>query len=118
MIAYSTSTLPEPAPNPAFRKPSFCEEVRLRYAATYPELFSLSNLEGKHLRLEMAAAGCEWSMKAGSEKEALFRGALAIQMVHEASLFHDDIIDQADMRRGRKTLFRERGSGASLIAGD
>jgi phytoene synthase len=45
-------------------------------------------------------------------------GALAIQMVHEASLLHDDILDGAEERRGTPTMSSERGVAAALVAGD
>ena len=46
------------------------------------------------------------------------KGALAIQMVHEASLLHDDIVDGAPVRRGKPTVAAERGAGYALILGD
>ncbi len=115
MIAEPFPTLPL---TPPLRTLSFCEEVRLRFNTTYPELASLGSLEGKHLRLELAACGGEWKSLGDPDREAIFRGALAIQMAHEASLFHDDIIDQGKIRRGRTTIFCEKGPVASLILGD
>ncbi len=45
-------------------------------------------------------------------------GALAIQMVHEASLLHDDILDGADHRRGAPATHLRDGVDAALITGD
>lgn len=45
-------------------------------------------------------------------------GALAIQMVHEASLLHDDILDGATERRGGATVFAAAGVGPALVLGD
>lgn len=45
-------------------------------------------------------------------------GALAVQMVHEASLLHDDILDHAAERRGRETLVARKGVGPALVLGD
>ena len=45
-------------------------------------------------------------------------GALAVQMVHEASLLHDDVLDGASRRRGKPTLAAERGIGAAVVLGD
>lgn len=45
-------------------------------------------------------------------------GLLAIQMVHEASLLHDDLLDEAETRRGRPTVFANRGAAAALVEGD
>lgn len=45
-------------------------------------------------------------------------GALAIEMVHEASLLHDDILDEAPQRRGKPTMAASAGVGPALVMGD
>jgi octaprenyl-diphosphate synthase len=45
-------------------------------------------------------------------------GALAVQMAHEASLLHDDIVDGAEQRRGRETEVARNGVACALIRGD
>ncbi len=45
-------------------------------------------------------------------------GALAVEMVHEASLLHDDILDEAPRRRGRPTMASTSGVGPALVMGD
>ncbi|MEK9506960.1 squalene/phytoene synthase family protein [Gemmatimonadota bacterium Y43] len=54
----------------------------------------------------------------GSVDDRFWYGLLAIQMVHEASLLHDDLIDEADTRRGRPTVRATRGAAAALVEGD
>lgn len=44
--------------------------------------------------------------------------AAAVELVHLASLIHDDVIDQADRRRGRKSLNSCFGNPASVLTGD
>jgi heptaprenyl diphosphate synthase len=44
--------------------------------------------------------------------------AIAIEMLHTATLVHDDVIDQAETRRGRPTLHREHGREVALLVGD
>jgi len=44
--------------------------------------------------------------------------ATAIEMVHAASLVHDDLIDQADVRRGRPTVHSSWGGNVALMVGD
>ena len=44
--------------------------------------------------------------------------ALAIELVHAASLVHDDILDRGVERRGRQSAFERFGPEASLLAGD
>lgn len=45
-------------------------------------------------------------------------GCLAVQMAHEASLQHDDVLDRGMERRDAATLFARHGKGAALLAGD
>ncbi|NMD43294.1 MAG: polyprenyl synthetase family protein [Firmicutes bacterium] len=52
------------------------------------------------------------------ENEVLYRTAAAVEMIHTASLVHDDIIDNASCRRGRPTLHLLRGRKAAILAGD
>ncbi len=44
--------------------------------------------------------------------------AAAIEIVHLASLVHDDIIDNADLRRGQETLQKKYGKRTAVICGD
>jgi len=43
---------------------------------------------------------------------------LAVQLAHEASLLHDDVVDGSETRRGRPTVAARRGVAAALVAGD
>lgn len=45
-------------------------------------------------------------------------GCLAVQMAHEASLHHDDVLDRGFERRGGSSLLGAKGAGAALLAGD
>ena len=45
-------------------------------------------------------------------------GCLAVQMAHEASLHHDDVLDRSIKRRNSSSLLGARGAGAALLAGD
>jgi phytoene synthase len=75
------------------------------------------SLEGKLLRPLFALAmvpADRWH----SLDVRFWNGAMAIQMVHEASLLHDDVLDGAATRRGRPTLAATRGTGAALVMGD
>ena len=53
-----------------------------------------------------------------------FEGAKAItcatfvEFIHTASLLHDDVVDESDMRRGRATANAEFGNAASVLVGD
>lgn len=44
--------------------------------------------------------------------------AAAVEMAHAASLLHDDVIDGAELRRGRRAFWRLTSTGASILTGD
>ncbi len=46
------------------------------------------------------------------------RVALSVELLHSASLLHDDLIDDADTRRGREAAFRRYGNVVSVMSGD
>jgi geranylgeranyl diphosphate synthase, type II len=54
----------------------------------------------------------------GAEPNELLGLAVAIEMLHNAFLVHDDIADGSEMRRGRPTLAASHGVAAALNAGD
>ena len=50
--------------------------------------------------------------------ESVIDAAAAFELIHTASLVHDDIIDQSPLRRGRPTLHVAYGVSHALVAGD
>ncbi|WIM88384.1 polyprenyl synthetase family protein [Candidatus Mycobacterium wuenschmannii] len=54
----------------------------------------------------------------GAEANELLGLAVAIELLHNAFLVHDDIADGSEMRRGRPTLAASHGMAAALNAGD
>lgn len=50
--------------------------------------------------------------------EDLVRAAGVVEMVHLATLVHDDIMDRAEIRRNRRTAAREFGPDAAVLLGD
>lgn len=85
------------------------EEGRLD--AAFRDLFA----GGKRLRpaISLLCAGPE----ASGSAPVVALGA-ALEMLHTATLIHDDIIDGASMRRGKATIGASLGSEAGILAGD
>ncbi len=50
--------------------------------------------------------------------ERLLRAAAAFEMVHMASLIHDDLIDRASLRRNQLPVYQRWGSQRAVLAGD
>lgn len=55
---------------------------------------------------------------AGGQTSRALRAAAAIELIHTATLVHDDVIDVADTRRGQPSAPRLWGSDISVLAGD
>jgi octaprenyl-diphosphate synthase len=70
---------------------------------------------GKHLRpmcvVLASKVGTGWS-------EAARQLAISVELVHTATLLHDDVVDMADTRRGQPTARTVWGNAASIFAGD
>ena len=54
----------------------------------------------------------------GADKDGVNKAALAVEIIHAASLIHDDIMDGAAIRRGQPTIYSKRGSQSALRTGD
>lgn len=54
----------------------------------------------------------------GASDPALYTLAGAFEYLHVATLIHDDVIDQARVRRGREALCRKYGAAPAILAGD
>ena len=50
--------------------------------------------------------------------ERSFLAAMLVEMVHTASLVHDDVIDESDMRRGRASVNSRWGANSAVLCGD
>ena len=54
----------------------------------------------------------------GDDPENPIKIGAGFEIVHSATLVHDDINDQGEVRRGRKTLHRQYTISKAIIAGD
>jgi geranylgeranyl pyrophosphate synthase len=53
-----------------------------------------------------------------AEGDALVEAGAAVELLHMATLVHDDVLDRAELRRGRRTVFASGGRGAATATGD
>lgn len=71
--------------------------------------------QGKHLRPALVAlAGCAF----GRLNRDHVTAAVIVEMVHLATLVHDDIMDEAQLRRSRPTVAQRWGNDQAVLLGD
>ncbi|MCE2397560.1 MAG: polyprenyl synthetase family protein [Gemmatimonadetes bacterium] len=93
------------------------EALGRRAAAAARIGISVPPAKGQLLR-PLAALSFVSAEKRDALDERFWFGCLAIQMAHEASLQHDDMLDGGRGRRNAATLLAREGPGAALLRGD
>jgi geranylgeranyl pyrophosphate synthase len=75
---------------------------------------------GKRLRPLLVLLAAEVAGPAGEarDEQALIRAAVSVELVHSATLVHDDLIDGASLRRGHPTVAAVAGRAAAIATGD
>src|SRR3974390_3539057 len=73
------------------------------------------NGQGKHLRAALVALTAK---ALGKVNDAHVTVAVIIELVHLATLVHDDVIDEAEVRRGRPTLAANWNNEIAVLFGD
>ena len=74
------------------------------------------NLPSKHIRAVLSFLYIKACGHEINDKQIQYQ--TVIEIIHNASLIHDDIIDEADLRRGEKSFNANFGNHLSVIAGD
>ena len=54
----------------------------------------------------------------GLSSQTYIKWAVVCELIHSASLLHDDVCDEDPMRRGKKSLWKEFGISAAICTGD
>ena len=73
------------------------------------------NAGGKRIRPRLVLLFSEALGFAGPER---FELAASVEFIHTATLLHDDVVDESDLRRGRATANAMFGNAASVLVGD
>lgn len=95
----------------AFRQISFPEQPELLYA---PITYTLG-LGGKRIRPLLVLIAAD--MLDGDLNECL-PAAIGIELFHNFTLLHDDIMDAAPLRRGKPTVYQKWNSNIAILSGD
>ena len=92
------------------------EQLPEKYPASLYEPASyIMQLDGKRIRPVLALLAAD--AVGGSFKNAL-PAALAVEVFHNFSLVHDDIMDDAPLRRGRATVHEKWDANTGILSGD
>jgi geranylgeranyl pyrophosphate synthase len=91
------------------------DAVRIDYPGAADLILDLVRAGGKRLRpLILLLAGRAY----GEDVSTLVTAGAGVELLHTASLVHDDTLDRAGMRRGRPTLNSVLPAGAVILLGD
>ncbi|HIG58274.1 MAG TPA: polyprenyl synthetase family protein [Flavobacteriales bacterium] len=91
------------------------------FLASYPKdglyapIHYLLKIRGKRIRPILALSVCEAE---GSTLEEAIPAAVAVELFHNFTLMHDDIMDRAPLRRGQATVHEKFSEDAAILSGD
>ena len=79
-----------------------------------PILYSMSG-GGKRIRPTLLLLACE---AFGGDVQQALPAAAAVEMFHNFTLLHDDIMDNAEVRRGKPSVYASWGNNVAILSGD
>ena len=81
-------------------------------------LEDVRNSGGKRLRPQLLLLAAQFGPHYEEKRERLCSLAALVEMVHAASLIHDDIVDDSPLRRGKPSIQAKYGKDRAVYAGD
>ncbi|HEX8609350.1 MAG TPA: polyprenyl synthetase family protein, partial [Pedobacter sp.] len=84
-------------------------------ASLYEPISYIMSLGGKRIRPTMLLMSVDLF---DGDLSAGMPAALAIETFHNFTLLHDDIMDNAPLRRGRETVHEKWGTNTAILSGD
>ena len=81
----------------------------------YDPIEYVLSLGGKRIRPALCTLACEFY---SGEAEKAMSAALGLEIFHNFTLLHDDIMDRADTRRGQATVHKKWNDNAAILSGD
>ncbi len=72
-------------------------------------------LGGKRLRPILSLAACDLF---GGNPEDVLNAAIGLEVFHNFTLLHDDIMDNAPLRRGEETVYKKWDANVAILSGD
>ncbi len=94
--------------------------LRVQLEAFEPEIRAMADycIDTSGKRIRPALVFLSGARPDAEPSDELIRVAAVVELVHLATLVHDDIMDEADLRRNRRTASREYGAEAAVLLGD
>ncbi|MCC5933433.1 MAG: polyprenyl synthetase family protein [Balneolales bacterium] len=90
-------------------------EIPERPKSLYDPVKYTLALGGKRIRPQLVLLGC--GMCSGNPEDAV-KAALAVELLHNFTLIHDDIMDQANSRRGKPAVHVRWDTSTAILSGD
>ena len=91
----------------------------LSYPTQPPDLYEpisyILSIGGKRMRPALLLMACDLF---GGDVNKAVKAALAIEVFHNFTLMHDDIMDKAPLRRGRTTVHERWNPNVAILSGD
>ena len=103
--------------------PKYRDEINIRLSNIYPNgpesltkpVGYVLNGGGKRLRPLLTIFSAE---ACGGSKDDVFSSALAVEVLHNFTLVHDDIMDRDHILHGQETVHRKWDDGIAILTGD
>lgn len=97
---------------------NYCRQKKQPQNLYEPIYYTLSS-GGKRLRpILVLLADSLYSKSTAKNDSDAINAALAIELFHNFTLMHDDVMDNADLRRGKPTVHRKWNSNTAILSGD
>ncbi len=81
----------------------------------YSPVKYILNIGGKRVRPILALMSCS---SFNCDPKAALKAALSVELFHNFTLIHDDIMDSANSRRGKQTIHQKWGLNSGILSGD
>jgi geranylgeranyl diphosphate synthase type II len=81
----------------------------------YDPIYYILNQGGKRIRPQLCLLST--NLFGGDNKQAIYP-AVAFELLHNFTLIHDDIMDNASLRRGKETVYKKWNTNIAILSGD
>ncbi len=92
---------------------AFADTPFVTEAATH-----IINAGGKRFRPLLVVLASQLYDGADTDADAVERAAMVVELTHVASLYHDDVMDEADLRRGAESANHRWSNSVAIMVGD